>query len=61
MTGKKQAIRYSPEVRSRAVRMVREHSGEYGSEWKAICPIAAKIGCTGETVNAGVKLRHGPE
>ena len=42
--------RYSPEVRERAVRMVAEHVGEYSSEWSAICSIAAKIGCTWETL-----------
>ena len=39
---------YSPEVRERAVRMVSEHQGEYGSEWAAIQSIAVKIGCTSE-------------
>ena len=42
--------RYSPEVRERAVRMVFEHAGEYGSQWEAMCSIAAKIGCTTETL-----------
>jgi transposase-like protein len=41
---------YSPEVRERAVRMVGEHQGEYGSEWAAIQSISAKIGCTSETL-----------
>jgi transposase-like protein len=41
---------YSPEVRERAVRMVCEHQGEYGSEWAAIQSISAKIGCTAETL-----------
>jgi transposase len=41
---------YSPEVRERAVRMVSEHQSEYGSEWAAIQSIAAKIGCTAETL-----------
>lgn len=27
--------RYSPEVRERAVRLVREYQGERGSEWAA--------------------------
>ena len=43
-------IRYSPEVRERAVRMVREHESEYDSQWAAICSIAEKIGCTAETL-----------
>ncbi len=36
--------RYSPEVRSRAVRMVFEHRGEHASEWATISSIAAKVG-----------------
>ena len=43
--------RYSPEVRERAVRMVWEHRGEYDSEWAAMESIAAKIGCTTETLS----------
>jgi transposase len=43
-------IRYSPEVKERAVRMVLEHQEEYGSQWSAICSIAPKIGCTNETL-----------
>lgn len=47
--------RYSPEVRERAVRMVREHQDEYTSEWAAIVSIAAKIGCTAETLRRWVR------
>ena len=47
--------RYSPEVRERAVRMVLEHANEYGSQWEAICSIAAKIGCTPETLRKWVR------
>ena len=30
--------------------MVREHQGEYPSEWAAIQSISAKFGCTAETL-----------
>jgi transposase-like protein len=46
---------FSPEVRERAVRMVREHLGEYGSEWEAVSSIASKIGCTGESLRRWVR------
>lgn len=47
--------RYSPEVRERAVRMVKEHGGEYASEWAALCSIAGKFGCTAETLRKWVR------
>lgn len=42
--------KFSPEIRERAVRMVGEHRADYGSEWEAMSSIAAKIGCTAETL-----------
>ena len=36
--------RYPQELRERAVRLVREHRGEYPSEWAAITSIAGKLG-----------------
>src|SRR3954470_3301662 len=47
---KKSSNRYSPEVRQRAVRMVLDHQGDHASQWAAIGSIAAKIGCTAETL-----------
>jgi transposase len=38
-------INHSPEVRERAVRLVRDHKGDYKSEWAAIVSISEKIGC----------------
>ncbi len=35
--------------------MVREHEGEHGSQWSAIQAIAAKIGCSGETLRNWVR------
>jgi transposase len=62
---KKATTKYAPEVRERAVRMVFEHQGEHASQ--AIGSIAAKIGCTAETLRGWVRqaerdqgLRAGP-
>ena len=51
----KKSTKYSPEVRERAVRMVREHQDEHESQWAAICSIAGKIGCTPETRRLSVR------
>lgn len=52
---KKTTPQYSPEVRARAVRMVFEHQGEHASQWSAIGSVAAKIGCTAETLRSWVR------
>ncbi len=52
------STRYSPEVVERAVRMVFEHGAEHASEWAAIESIAAKIGCTAETLRRWVRRRE---
>ena len=58
---------YSPEVRARAVRMVLDHQSEHASQWAAISSIAAKIGCSGETLRNWIRqserdqgMRGGP-
>jgi transposase len=47
--------KFSPEVRQRAVRLVFDQEHEHPSRWAAISSIAAKIGCTGQTLNEWVK------
>jgi len=48
------SVRFSAEVRERAVRMLREHEHEYPSRWAAIVSVAGKIGCTAQTLRTWV-------
>ena len=57
MTTKKTAASYSPEVRERAVRLVLEGGGDHPTQWAAISSVAAKFGCTAETLRKWVRRR----
>ena len=47
--------RYPAELRERAVRMVFEAEASHGSQWAAICSVAAKLGPKAETVRGWVR------
>ena len=47
---KQTSNKFSPEVRSRALRLVLDQEAEHRSRWTAIMSIAAKIGCTPQTL-----------
>ncbi|WP_286878493.1 IS3 family transposase [Delftia sp. 67-8] len=49
------ASKFSPEVRERSVKMVLEHQDEYESQWAAIVSVAAKVGCTAETLRGWLR------
>jgi transposase-like protein len=51
----KKATTFSPEVRERAVRLVREQRSEHPSMWAAVESIAPMIGCTPQTLHEWIK------
>ncbi len=55
MTTRRTAASYSPEVRERAVWLVLDGAGEHLTQWAAISSVAAKIGCTTETLRNCVR------
>lgn len=63
----RKSTKFSPEITARAVRMVFDHRAQHESQWAAIVSIAAKIGCTAETLRKWVRqgerdggVREGP-
>lgn len=51
----RKSTKFSPEITERAVRMVFDHCAQHESQWAAIVSIAAKIGCTAETLRRWVR------
>jgi transposase len=50
--------RYSQEFRTRAVRMLIQHEGEFDSRTKAINSISKKLGCNHETLRSWAMKRE---
>lgn len=47
--------KYTPEVRAKAVRLVREHRDEYDTEWAALKAISTRLGMNVETLRKWVR------
>ena len=47
--------RFDENTKVRAVRLVREHAGDYDSEWAAMCTVAARLGMTAEALRKWVR------
>lgn len=50
--------KFSPEVRSRAVRMVYEHERDHESRWATIVSVAGKMGCSAQTLSNWIKRQE---
>lgn len=49
------ASRYDGNTKARAVRLVREHAGDYETEWAAMKAISARLGMSAETLRKWVR------
>lgn len=49
------ANRYDANTKARAVRLVREHVGDYETEWAAMKAISARLGMSAETLRKWVR------
>jgi transposase len=47
--------KYDQETKSKAIRLVIDHVGDYGSEWEAITTVAGRLGMSAETLRKWVR------
>ena len=48
-------VRYDQDTRAKAIRLVREHAGDYPSEYAAITAVARRLGMVPETLRKWVR------
>src|SRR5436190_5414110 len=48
-------VKYDQETRARAIRLVREHAGDYPSEYAAITAVARRLGMSAETLRKWIR------
>ena len=48
-------VKYDKETKARAIRLVREHAGDYPSEYAAITAVAKRLGMTAETLRKWIR------
>jgi transposase len=48
-------VRYDQDIKAKAIRLVREHAGDYPSEYAAITAVARRLGMTPETLRKWIR------
>jgi transposase len=48
-------VRYNQDTKGKAIRLVREHAGEYPSEYAAITAVAGRLGMAPETLRKWIR------
>jgi transposase len=47
--------KYDQETKAKAIRLFRDHRGDYDSPWAAMCAIAGRLGMSAETLRKWVR------
>jgi transposase-like protein len=47
--------KYDKDIRVNAVRLVREHAGDYPTEWAAITAVSSRLGISSDTLHKWVR------
>jgi transposase len=47
--------RYDASTKARAIRLVREHAGDYPTEWAGITAVAGRLGMSAETLRKWIR------
>ena len=47
--------RYDASTKAKAIRLVREHAGDYPTQWAAITAVSARLGMSGETLRKWIR------
>lgn len=48
-------VKFDQDTKARAIRLVREHAGDYPSEYAAITAVAGRMGMTAETLRKWIR------
>lgn len=48
-------VKYNQDTKAKAIRLVREHAGDYESEYAAITAVAGRLGMSAETLRKWIR------